>query len=811
MEAFLQDLRYSFRLLSKSPGFTAIAVITLALGIGANSTIFSWIDSTLLNPIPGVTHTGDLYTWMRGDRSEHPSPPFSYLDYRDLRDHTQTFSGVLGYHDDYITLTGVAKPERIFGALTSANYFDVLGARPQLGRGFLPAEELSPGATVAVISDSLWRTHFEADRSVIGRSIQLNRRLYTIIGVAPPDFQGCKTGLRTDLWIPLGMDRFVWHSDRPADRATFWLNVLGRLKPGVGPRQANQELNLLMQRIVEHSPDAHQGPNQMSLDPLWRSPFGANVYLYQTLPTLLALAGALLLLACANVANLLLVRSVGRRREIALRLAMGAGRWRLVRQFLVESLALALAGGAVAVLITFWTAGTFDHFIPPLTIPVDLNGHLSASVFLATLGASFVTSVIFGILPALRSSGISPVTVLKEEALSVSGGLHKARLSSALVVMQIALSVVLLVCAGLFLRSLQRVETINPGFDPNHVLIASYELGPAGYARSAAFEFDRQVLAKVGALPGVESATLADFAPLTFSLHSQDVQAEGYVPRPHESLEIDRADVGPNYLATLRVPLIAGRDVAPQDTEKSQPVALVNQAFVERYWRGQDPLGKRLFTDGRWYTVVGEAANGKYRRMIYAPEPAVYLPLFQDYRDTVTLHVRTAGDPLGVAPAVEKAVHELDPDLPVFGIARLKAAMEMGSVFERVAAAFVGAFGFLALALAAVGIYGVVSYTTRQRTHEFGIRMALGAERGDVLRLVLGQGLRMTIVGVVFGLAASWAVTRFLGSLLLGVTATDAFTYAAVALLLGGVALSACYFPARRATTVNPSVALHSE
>ena len=486
MNALFQDLKFGLRMLGKNPGFTAVAVLTLALGIGANSTIFSWINSTLLNPIPGVAHTSDLVTVMRGERSEHPTPPFSYLDYLDLREHTQSFSGLLAYHDDFMSLTGTDKPERVYGALTSANYFDVLGVHPILGRGFLPAEEQRRGGgPVVVISESLWRARFSSDRSIIGKAIQIDRYLYTVVGVAPPDFQGCKTGLRADVWIPLGMDSFVWGPNRPEDRGAFWLQVLGKLKAGVNRRQAEGELNVLMQQIIEASRNVDRGPSQITLDPLWRSPFGVNVYLYKTLPLLLALAAALLLLACANVANLLLVRSVTRRREVALRLAMGASRWRLVRQLLVEALLLAIAGGALALMLTTWTAGTFAAFIPSSSIPLTLNGHTNVGVILATMAVSILTAMVFGILPALRISRLAPIAVLKEEAGAISGGIHKSRLSNGLVVAQISLSLLLLICAGLFIRSLQNSQRLDPGFDPNHVLLASYELGgPVGYTRA---------------------------------------------------------------------------------------------------------------------------------------------------------------------------------------------------------------------------------------------------------------------------------------------------------------------------------------
>jgi predicted permease len=658
----------------------------------------------------------------------------------------------------------------------------------------------------------MWRARFGSDRSIIGRTIQINRHLYTIVGVAPPDFQGCKTGLRADVWIPLGMDQSVWGSNRPEDRGSFWLNVLGKLRPGVDRRQAEGELDLLMQQIIENSRNVDRGPSQITLDPLWRSPFGANVYLYKTLPMLLALAAVLLLLACANVANLLLVRSVTRRREIALRLSLGASRWRLIRQLLVETLLLALVGGALALTLTTWTAGTFAAFFPPTTsLPLTLNGHIDRGVLLATLLISIVTAALFGVLPALRTSSLTPIAVLKEEAGSMTAGLHKSRLSSALVVAQISLSLLLLICAGLFIRSLQNAQRLDPGFDPNHVLLASYELGPAGYSEAQGIAFHRQLLSKLEAVPGVESVTLADFSPLSFTIHTDYVHPDGYVPQPHESMEVSRAIVGPDYLRTMRTPLVAGRDFTPQDTEKSQPVAIVNREFADRYWQGQDAVGKKVSVYGQSFAVVGVARNGKYRRLVYASEPVIFLPLFQDYCDLVIIHARLSGDPQAYAAAVERTVHELNADLPVFGVTTLKSSMQLGSIFERLAGTFAGAFGFLALILAAVGIYGVIAYTTRQRTHEIAIRMALGARRAEVFWLVLGQGLVLTLTGLAVGIAVSLALTRYLKSVLFGVGATDLLTYVAVALLLCLVSLVACYIPARRATKVDPMVALRYE
>jgi predicted permease len=645
----------------------------------------------------------------------------------------------------------------------------------------------------------------------VGKTIQLNLHPYTIVGVAPRGFQGCKTGLRTEIWLPLGMDRQIWGSSRIDDRGASWLNVLGVLRPGVTSHQAENELNLLMQRIVERYPADHQGANKISTDPLWRSPFGANVYLSGTLPILLALAAVLLLLSCANVANLLLVRSVARRREFAIRLSMGASRWRLVRQLMLENMIVALAGGGVALICTLWTAKTLSAFLPPTTLPLTINGSVNGTVLLGAILISIFTAVVSGAVPALRASAISPMTVLKDEALNTSGGLHKSRLSGSLVIAQVALSLLLLVCAGLFVRSLEKAQESDPGFDPNHVFLATFDLDPLGYSNARGMEFERQLLTRLRALPGVQSATLADFSPLSFTIHSEGAIPEGYVPRLHESMEVDRGKVGPDYLRTLRTPLIAGRDFTDADNADSQSVAIVNQALVDRYWPGENAIGKRVFDGWRWHTVVGVAANGKYRRLVYDPASLVLYPMMQRYDSEVIIHVRTSGDPQAMASAVEQTVHDLNPDLPLYNVTTLKQNMRMGNVFERIAVVFASSFGLLALVLAAVGIYGVVAYTTRQRTHEIGIRIALGASKADVFRQVLRQGFRLTLAGLAVGLAASLFLTRYLRGMLFGVGSVDWLTLLTVSVVLILAALAACYVPARRAASVDPMQALRTE
>jgi predicted permease len=812
MQTLLNDLRYAFRQLCRAPGFALTAMLTLALGIGANSTILSWISATLFNPIPGAKNTASMITIQRGERTEHATPPFSYPDFVELRANTRTLSGLLGYHDDFVSLTGSARPERVYGALTSADYFEVLGVQPYLGRTLISTRANEhAGAAVAVLGYNLWQNHFAGDPAIIGKTIQINLHPYTVVGIAPRGFIGCKSGLRTEIFLPLGMDDQVWASNRIDHRDTPWLNVLGVLRAGVSQREAENELNVMMQRIVAQYPKDHQGANQLSLDPLWRSPFGANVYMAGTLPMLLALAGVLLLLACANVANLLLVRSVVRRREFAIRLSMGAGRWTLVRQMMVENVLLALAAGAVALSITVWTAKTLALFLPGRVLPLAINGIVDRRVMLATMLVSLLTALVSGALPALRASKLSPSTVLKDEALNTAGGLHKSRLTSSLVVAQIALSLLLLACAGLFVRSLEKAQKADPGFDSSHVLLVTFDLAPMGYSEKARVEFDSQLLARLKQLPGVQSATLADFSPLSFTIHSDPVMPEGYVPRVHEDVEVDRGIVGPDYLKTMRTPLLAGRDFSDQDRPDSEQVAIVNQAFVDRYWPGQSVIGKHVKVAHGVYTVIGVAGNGKYRRLTYETAPLVLNSLAQRSQNEVILHVRAHGEPGAMANAVEQTIHSLNANLPLYNTTTLTESMQLGSVFERIAVAFAGSFGLLALLLAAVGIYGVVAYTTRQRTHEIGIRMALGAGKADIFRQVLQQGLILTIAGLAAGVVASLFLTRFLRGMLFGVGAADLWTFATVSAVLCLVALFACYLPARRAAAVEPAQALRTE
>jgi predicted permease len=815
MRSCWQDIRYSLRMVAKAPGFAAIAILTLALGIGANTTIFSWINSALLNPVPGLSNPGEVVSLTLNKPGDKPFG-FTYPDIEAMRDGQQSFTGIAACSFATISLTGKGKPERVWGMVASANYFDVLGVQPILGRGFLPAEDEKPGgAPVAVISYRLWQTHFGANPDIVGQHIEINKYPFTIVGVTPPVFQSSQTGVRTDIWVPMMMEAQVNPlGDLLHDHHYFWLFAFGRLKPGIVLEQAQQEMTLRLKPEAKNYPEEHKGHDNVTVYPLWRNPFGLNFFLATLLPILMSIAGVVLLLACANVANLMLVRSMARRREIAIRMSLGAGRWRLVRQLLVESLVLALAGGAVALLITTWTAGALMKFMPVTQdIPLALNVGADRTVLLATLGISVLTAVIFGILPALRSSGLAPVAVLKEDTGSASGGLRKARLASGLVVAQISLSLLLLVCAGLFIRSFLSAQQINPGFNPHNVLIASYDLFTAGYSDAKGAEFDRQLVPKLATLPGIESVALTTRVPLGLGGGSTSVKPEGYVSQANESMETEDAVISPNFFRTMQIPILKGRDFTLEDTKNSARVVIVSEAFVNRYWPNEEAIGKQLYSDlpKEWLTVVGVAQNSKVNWPNEKPTPFVYLPLYQVYASEMTVTARVAGDPLAFSKAVEKTFHDLNADLVVFDITTLELRDQFSSFGQRVAGTFVGAFGLLALVLATVGIYGVTAYTTRQRTHEIGIRMALGAGKEDILRLVLGQGLRLTFIGVGLGLAAAFALTRYLSSLLVGVTSTDALTFSCVAILLCSAALLASFIPARRAMRVDPMIALRYE
>src|SRR5579863_2227210 len=736
LEQLGRDVRYALRQLRKSPGFSITATAMLAVAICANSTVFSWIDGTMLRPIPGARDTGDLVSLQRGERSFSPTPPFSYLDYRDLREQNHTFAGILAYHHDWITLTGGAQPERAYIANVSANYFDVLGIKPLLGRFFLAEEETRPGAVPnVVLGYSLWKTRYAEDPAIVGKSIEIARHPVTVIGVAPEGVVGAMPGIREDLWVtldPLGTD--AWRRTHRSGGAV-WLNVVGRLRPGVSRDQAAQDLDPLMQHIVAAYPDEHLGENRITLDPMWRSPFGANGYIAATLPILLAFAAVVLLLTSANVATLTLVRFVSRRRELAIRQSLGANRIQLVGQMVLEGVVLSIVAGAVALVLTSWTSKTFAWFFPANSNPLILNGSMDHKVIIGIAVTSLLAGMLCGALPAWRSSHAPAIEVLKAESASMSGGSRNRKLLSGLVVAQIALSLPLLLCSGLFLRTLRNLAEANPGFEQDHILTASVGLNIAGYSNDEARLIRHKILDRVSALPGVEVTTITDWIPMTLIQKRTDAYPEGYVPHPHESLLVENAEVGPRYFESLNIPILEGREFTQDDDQKTPDVIIVDQTAARRYWPGQDPLGKRLRVGGGLFTVVGVARNSTHTFVNEDPEPMVYINYFQHPGYETMVQVKTEGNPVELEPAVEQAIHEIDARLPVFDVRSMRVSTQMASTFAVLESTLAGIFALIGLVLAITGIYGVVTYRTQMRTQEIGIRMALGASRIDVMRL----------------------------------------------------------------------------
>jgi predicted permease len=810
MAGLLQDVRFALRQLRKNPGFTFTATAMLAVAMCANSTVLSWIDGTMLHPIPGAHDTGDLVTAIRGERNISPVPPLSYPDYRDLRDQNHSLSGFIAYNHDWITLTGGAQPERIYIANVSSNFFSVLGIQPFLGRFFLPQEETRPDAVPYVIlSHSLWKTRFAADPAIVGKSIEIARHPVTIIGVAPEGVIGAMPGIREDAWLtlnPIGSNNW-----RMTHRSAAFLNVVGRLRPGVSRAMATQDLDTIMRRIVAAYPDDHLGVNTITLDPMWRSPFGANGYMASTLPVLLAIAGVVLLLTCANVATLALVRFVSRRREMAIRQSLGANRLQLVRQMLLEGVILSICAGALALLLTSWSAKTFAWFIPPNSNPIVLNGTMDLDVVIGIVVLAMLAGVLCGAFPAWRSSYVPAVEVLKEESASVSGGSRNRNLLSALVVAQIALSLALLVSSGLFLQTLRNLTGMSPGFEQDHVLTASVGLNIAGYSNEEARVIRRKILDRVSTLQGVTVASLTDWVPMSFTRKTVDAYPEGYVPRPLESIEVRRADVTPRYFETLGIPMIEGRDFTQDDNEKATRVLIVDETAAHRYWPGRDPLGKQLSIWGHPVTVVGVVKNSKHQFMNELREPTVYMSYFQGSDNETIVQVKTKGNPVDLAAAVERAIHEVDGQLPIFDVRSMRETTQMARIFAVMESTFAGIFAVIALLLAATGIYGVVAYRTKLRTHEIGVRIALGASRANVLRLVLLQGLWLTFAGLAFGLALAFGLTRFIAGLLYGISADDPMTVVGVVVLLGAMSLLACYLPAHRAMRADPMASIREQ
>ena len=817
METLLKDLRYGVRSLLKRPGFAAIAVITLALGIGANTAIFSLVNMVLLRSLP-VDHAEQVVAVSLRAKGDSFNA-FSYPNYIDFRDRNEVLSGLLAYRFVPLSLSRGDNNERIWGYEVSGNYFDVLGVHAIKGRTFLPEEDRTRlSHPVAVVSYGCWQRRFGADPNLVGKDLLINNHQFRIIGVAPEGFKGTEIVYTPEIWIPAAMLEWAEPGAKFLDeRYAGNFFAVGRLKPGISTSQGEASLNLLAQQLAKEYPDTNEGQSVRLGPPGFILPDLRGAVVSFTW-VLMAAVGLVLLVTCTNLAGLLLARATDRRKEIAIRLAMGANRLRLIRQLLTESILLSVIGGAVGLWLALWMINALLAFKPPVDFPLAID----VSVDWRVLGFSFIVSVltgaIFGLVPALQATRPGLVTALKDTA--AQGGGRRSRLRSGLVVAQIALSLVLLICAGLVVRTLQQLQTMNPGFDPHNALTLSFDLGLQGYDKARGEQFYQQIVERVQSLPGVRSVAVTSYVPLSLNYNSNSVLVEGQPEeRGANAPSVMVAAIGPKYFETMATPLVQGREFTDQDKEKSESVAIVNETFVRRLMpdakSSVDAVGRRFRFTGSGTSplrrIVGVAKDGKYFNISEEPRTFVWTPLGQGYFSTGILMVRTVGDPQSMIPAVRNEVHSLDPNLPIFDVKTLTEHMRLALFPARVAATVLGVFGFVALMLAAIGIYGVTSYSVAQRTREIGIRMALGAQLGDVLRLILTHGVKLTVLGVSFGLIGAYLATRAITSVLYGVSATDPLTFIFVSLLLTTVALVACYWPARRATKVDPLVALRYE
>jgi putative ABC transport system permease protein len=812
LENLIKDARHGARLLIKSPVFTIVAVVSLALGIGANTAIFSTINAFMLAPLP-ADKPADLVSVFTTDR-KNPGPlPTSDLNYRDYRDNNDVFSGLLGYTFTGVRWTRNEESKQLFVEPVSGNYFDVLGIKMAVGRAFRPEEDKGPGSgPVAVLSYGLWQRSFGGSAAVLGTTMSLNRFDFAIVGVADKDFTGTDLGGGPDLWVPMSMHDqvqpgFDWYNER---RGLF-INMIGRLKPGVNLQQASSSLGSFSHHLEQAYPADNEG-RSVRLTPLLQArvdPAGDGQLLLVS-GVMMAVVLIVLLIACANVANLLLPRAMARRKEIAIRLAIGANRKRLISQLMVESAMLALAGGVSGLMIAVWSRSLIKSLDLFGAGPNAPNATLDGRVLIFTLGITGISALIFGLAPAIQGTRPDLVDDLKDGVLKTAEGARGITLRKALVVLQVSLSLVSLVGAGLFLRSLKNSQAINPGFITDNVLLLRINLGEQGYTEARGRQFQRELVERMAALPSVQAATIARDAPFGGGL-ARSVFLEGQEPGPNGRGVLVRTNaVGVGFLSAMGIPLLGGRDFSEQDNETSPKVVVINQTMADRFWPGQDAIGKRFkfFGDQDYRQVVGIARDSKYATLVEKATPFIYQPLKQEYSAAFSLSIRSGMDLKGLTPPVRDAIRSMDSSIPVLALRSLHEIVDQSLAQQRTNVLLLSMFSVLSLLLAAVGLYGVMAYSVAQRTREIGIRMAMGAGSSSVLGMVLKQGLTLVGIGLVLGLGTALIVMRLVTTLIPGISPWDPLTLAATSGLLAATALLANYIPALRATRVSPVIAL---
>ncbi len=815
MLALWQDIRFGSRMLLRHRAFTFVAVASLALGIGANTAIFSLVNALLLRPLPveDPDRVVAVFTSYQGGSRYGIT---SYPDYKDLRDGLDVFADLAAETYTPLGLAGVSGSEVLLGQVVTSNYFSVLGVQPSLGRSFLPEEDATPGShPVAILSHRTWERRFGSDPQIIGQTVSVNGRPFTVVGVVPESFSGTSVIVAPDVWVPVMMaSQALTFSVQLDGRVDPFLNLIGRLKPGITVSQAQVAAQGLAATLAREYPAQNSGKSFTVVEAERnRIGTGTTEGIAGFMAVLMGVVGLVLLIACFNVANLSLAKATGRQREIALRNSLGASRWRITRQLLTESMLLSLLAGAVGLLMALWAADLLVAARPPIALPIEIDVSPDPRVLSFTALLSVATGVLFGLAPAIQTLRPGQFAALRDQGQVLRHGRSTSRVQSSLVALQVALSLVLLISAGLFVRSLRNILTVDPGFDLRSGLVFPVNLGFGQYDEDEGRLFLRELVDRVASLPVVRSNALAAFLPLGVVHGHHEIVIEGYEPRANESMLVKRNMAGPRYLETMGIPLVRGRGISEQDVENTQPVAIINETMARRYWPGEDPLGRVIRADkGISRVVVGVIKDGKYGALDEAPQPYLLLPMRQTtFMRRVNLVVQTAGDPQPVIEQVLAEARRLDASLPFENAVTLPQYLELSVGNVKTPAFLVGAFGLLAMVLAVIGVYGVTSYAVSQRIQEFGIRMALGAQRHVVVSMVLNGALRTTAIGIGAGLALAFGVTRVLSAYLFGVSTLEPTIYAAVALTLLSVALVACYVPARSAGNVSPMVTLRSE
>ena len=808
IEDLVQDLRYGLRQLGRSPGFSSLAILCLTLGIGANTAVFSWIEGILFRPYPAVAHQERLLALAGTARGETGATGISWPDFLDLQRSCTLCDAFFVSKITGSTLNIGERAEIATGSIVSANYFDAIGVHPALGRGFAPGEDVGSNAhPVAVISHQFWRNRFKSDPQIIGKTQRLDNIPYTIIGVAPQGFYGTFVGWAMDFWVPASMEEtFESGGYKLEDRGARWIEAYVRLKPGVTRAQAQEEISAIATRL-EHDYSATNRGRSIRLWPLWQTPFNNAGTLLPTLEIMLAVGAFVLLIACANVGNLLLVRSFARRHEMTVRLAIGASRIRLLKQLLTEGLILSTLGAAGGLLVAYWCRHALVLLLPVRSgVAMYLPGEIDWRVMSLSAGICLIATLIVGLVPAFQARNIDLAGALKVEATGVVGSRGTAWVRSSLVVFQVCLSFVLLVGAALLLQSLQKIRTTSPGFSTTNVVKTGVSLISAGYDVPRAKTFQQDLIARVRALPGVQSAAFASVTPLGYrSYSSTPIAVDGYQPPLEEQPTVDYNQVSPDYFPTLGILLLSGREFTRADDENAQLVAIVNQTMAARYWRDQNPIDQRLQVKGRWVRVIGVAADSKYASMRESPKPFFYVPLLQDFEREPVFYIRSIQPLQSVSAALLREVHALDGNLALYEIITLQEQVDRSTSPQLVAVTLVSILGGLALLLAAVGLYGVMSYAVAQSIRELGLRMALGARAADLFRQVISRGLRLTAVGVLCGATAGLALTRLFGKLLYNVSPNDPLAFASAVAVMTITSVAACLLPAWRATRTDPA------